>query len=77
MKPTKDRSSQNTKRAPFQPITRTDQILTALYEVKDLATRGNVAAIETLIDSVINVAQANPGSLATCGNLSPTPTGDL
>lgn len=65
MKPTKDRSSQNTKRAPFQRITRTDQILTALYEIKDLATRGNPQEIINLVDSVINVAQANPGVLAT------------
>jgi hypothetical protein len=53
------------KRAPFQPITRTDQILTALYEIQDLATRGNVAEIIPLVASVIDVAQGNPGVLAT------------
>lgn len=67
MKDTKKPSSPITKRAPFQPISRPDQMLTALFEIKDLATRGESAAIVPLVDSLIAVAIANPGKLATCG----------
>jgi len=66
MKDTKKLSSPTTKRAPFQPISRPDQMLTALYEVKDLATRGEAVAIVPLVDSLIAVAIANAGKLAAC-----------
>ena len=39
--------------------------MTALYEIKDLATRGKLSEVVDLVDSVIYVAQANPGVLAT------------
>lgn len=42
-------------------------MLTALFEIKDLATRGESVAIVPLVDSLIVVAIANPGKLATCG----------
>lgn len=67
MRDTKKHSSPITKRAPFQPISRPDQMLTALFEIKDLATRGESVAIVPLVDSLIVVAIANPGKLATCG----------
>jgi hypothetical protein len=67
MKDTKKPSSPITKRAPFQPISRPDQMLTALFEIKDLATRGESAAIVPLVDSLIAVAIANPGRLAASG----------
>lgn len=66
MKDTKKPSSQIMKRAPFQPISRPDQMLTALFEIKDLATRGESPAIVPLVDSLIAVAIANPGKLAAC-----------
>lgn len=62
--PTKDQSSQATKRAPFQPVTRLEQVPIAFYEILELATRGESAAIVPLIESVITVTQAEPEGLA-------------
>lgn len=67
MKDSKKDLSQITKRAPFDPINRPEQMLVALYEILDLATRGKVTEIVPLVQSVIDVAQANPGKLAKCG----------
>ena len=64
MKPTRNNSSQTTKRAPFQPITRLEQAIIALYEIQDLATRGKSAEIVPLIKSVIQVIQDSGKSLA-------------
>lgn len=64
MKTTKDNSSQTTKRAPFQPINRLEQVIIALYETKDLATRGKSAEIVPLIESVINTIQNSGRSVA-------------
>jgi hypothetical protein len=68
MTTTSSNSSQITKReskrAPFQPVTRLEQVIIALYEIKDLATRGKSADIVPLIDSVITVTQNSGKSLA-------------
>ena len=65
MKDTKDKSSKPTKRAPFQPVTRLEQVPIAFYEIRELATRGDATLIVPLIDSVIALTNATPNALAT------------
>lgn len=52
------------KRAPFQPVTRLEQVIIALYEVKDLARREKSKEIVPLINSVIQIIQDSGKSLA-------------
>lgn len=51
-------------RAPYQPVSRLVEVPIAFYEIKDLATRGKAAEIVPLINSIIDITQAEPGSLS-------------
>lgn len=64
MKHSNNNSSLATAKAPYTPATRLVEVPIVLYEILDLATRGQAAAIVPLIQSVIDVTQAEPGSLA-------------
>lgn len=63
MKPTSDKPLPATKRAPYQPVTRLEQVPIAFYEILELATRGESAQIVPLIQSVISVTQVAPDAL--------------
>ena len=62
--PTKNKPSQATKRAPYQPVTRLEQVPIAFYEILQLATKGQSAEIVPLIKSVIAVTQQDADGLA-------------
>lgn len=64
MKPSSNNSSLATAKAPYTPATRLVEVPIVLYEILDLATRGKAAEIVPLIQSVIDVTQSEPGSLA-------------
>jgi len=64
MKHTNDKSSRATKRHPFEPVTRLEQVPIALYEILELATRGESGKIVPLIESVITVTQIDAEGLA-------------
>lgn len=63
MKPSKNNSSPSTARAPYQPVRQLIEVPFALYEIFELATRGNAAGIVPLIQSVIEITQAEPDGL--------------
>lgn len=63
MKPSNNNSSLATAKAPYAPVERLVEVPIAFYEILDLATRGKAAEIVPLIQSVIDVTQAEPGSL--------------
>lgn len=56
MSNSRNNSSANTK-APFTPATMLLEVPIVYYEILDLATRGQAAAIVPLIESVIQVTQ--------------------
>lgn len=64
MKPSKSNSSISTAKQPYSPATKLLEVPIALYEILDLATRGQAAAIVPLIESVIEVVQSAPDSLS-------------